>query len=79
VDEEELVRLVAAAWLLDQEPPAPADPSDPALLQQSETLPAYQALRELPPAEQGTRVAELRQAELACDSRDRLDLLTGPR
>jgi hypothetical protein len=69
----------SAAWLLDQEPPAPADPSDPVLLQQSETLPAYQALRELPPAEQRTRVAELRQAELACDSRDRLDLLTGPR
>jgi hypothetical protein len=75
----EIARLVAAAWLLDQEPPAPADPSDPGLLQRSETLPGYQALRELPPDEQRTRVAELRQAELACDSSDRLDLLTGPR
>jgi hypothetical protein len=75
----DIARFVAAAWLLDQEPPPPADPSDPALLQRSETLPVYQALRELPPAEQRTRVAELREAELACDSRDRLDLLTGPR
>jgi hypothetical protein len=75
----DIARLVAAAWLLDQEPPAPADPSDPALLQQGETLPAYQALRGLPPDEQRARVAELRRAELACDSSDRLDLLTGPR
>jgi hypothetical protein len=75
----DIARFVAAAWLLDQEPPAPADPSDPGLLQQSETLPVYQALRELPPAEQRARVAELREAELACDGRDRLDLLTGPR
>jgi hypothetical protein len=75
----DIARLVAAAWLLDQEPPAPADPSDPALLQQGETLPAHQALRGLPPDEQRARVAELRRAELACDSSDRLDLLTGPR
>jgi hypothetical protein len=75
----EIARLVAAAWLLDQEPPAPADPGDPALLQRSETLPVYRALRALPPAEQRARVAGLREAELACDGRDRLDLLTGPR
>jgi hypothetical protein len=75
----EIARFVAAAWLLDQEPPAPADPSDPGLLQRGETLPVYQALRELPPAEQRARVAELREAELACDGRDRLELLTGPR
>jgi hypothetical protein len=75
----DLARLVAAAWLLGQEPPAPADPSDPALLQPSETLPVYRALRELPPDEQRARVAELRQAELACHGGDRLDLLTGPR
>jgi hypothetical protein len=77
--QDDIARFVAAAWLLDQEPPAPADPDDPGLLQRSETVPVYQALRELPPAEQRTRVAELREAELACDSRDRLDLLTGPR
>jgi hypothetical protein len=75
----DIARFVAAAWLLDQEPPAPADPADPALLQRSETLPVYQALRELPAAEQRARVAELREAELACDGRDRLELLTGPR
>ena len=75
----DVARFVAAAWLLDQAPPAPVDPSDPGLLRRSETLPVYQALRRLPPAEQRTRVAELRRAELACDSRDRLDLLTGPR
>jgi hypothetical protein len=74
----DIARLVAAAWLLDQAPPAPADPSDPALLQRRETLPLYQALRELPPDEQRTRVAELRRAELACDGGDRLDILTGP-
>ena len=67
----DIARFAAAARLLDQEPPAPADPRDPGLLQQSETLPVYQALRELPPAEQRTRVAELREAELACDGRDR--------
>jgi hypothetical protein len=75
----DLARLVAAAWLLGQEPPAPADPSDPALLQPSETVAVYRALRELPPDEQRARVAELRQAELACRGGDRLDLLTGPR
>jgi hypothetical protein len=73
----EIARLVAAAWLLDQEPPPPAFPDDPFLLQQRETLPVYQALRELPPDEQRARVAELRAAELACDGRDRLALLTG--
>jgi hypothetical protein len=77
--QHDIARFVAAAWLLGQEPPAPADPSDPGLLQRSETLPVYQALGELPPAEQRTRVAELREAELACDRRDRLEILTGPR
>jgi hypothetical protein len=77
--QDDIARFVAAAWLLDQEPPAPADPNDPGLLQRSETLPVYQALRELPPAEQRARVAELREAELACDRRDRLELLIGPR
>jgi RNA polymerase sigma-70 factor (ECF subfamily) len=71
-------RLVAAAWLLDREPPPPADPADPFLLQQSETLSPYQALRELPPDEQRARVAALRGAELACGPGDRLELLIGP-
>jgi hypothetical protein len=75
----DVARFVAAAWLLDQEPPAPADPSDPGLLQRSETLPVYRALRALPADQQRARVAELREAELACDGRNRLDLLTGPR
>jgi hypothetical protein len=75
----DIARFVAAAWLLDQEPPAPADPGDPGLLPRSETLPVYQALRQLPAPEQRARVAELREAELACDGRDRLALLTGPR
>ncbi|MDQ7908320.1 hypothetical protein RB614_27715 [Phytohabitans sp. ZYX-F-186] len=74
----DLARLVAAAWLLDQDPP-PADPGDPALASRTESLAAYQALRRLPPDQQRTRVAQLRRAELACDSGDRLDLLTGPR
>jgi hypothetical protein len=38
-----------AAWLLDQEPLAPADPADPGLLQRNETLPGYRELRALPP------------------------------
>jgi hypothetical protein len=85
----EIARIVAAAWLFDREPPAAVplrpstqevgspDPSDPALLRPNVTRPAYQALRELPPAEQRTRVAALRAAELACDGRDRLEILTG--
>jgi hypothetical protein len=75
----DIARLVAAAWLLELEPPPPVYPEDPALLQQSETRPVYQALRQLPPDQQRARVAQLRQAELACDSGDRLDILTGPR
>jgi hypothetical protein len=77
--QHDIARFVAAAWLLGQEPPAPADPNDPGLLPRSETLPVYRALRGLPPAEQRARVAELREAELACDGRDRLQLLTGRR
>jgi hypothetical protein len=71
-------RLVAAAWLLDREPPPPADPQDPALLRQSETAPVYRELRALPAGEQRARVATLRAAELACTGGDRLDLLVGP-
>jgi hypothetical protein len=70
-------RLVAAAWLLDREPPPPAFPDDPFLLRQDETVPVYQALLELPRAEQRDRVAALRAAELACDGSDRLEILVG--
>ena len=77
----EIARIIAAAWLLDEEPPVtvplgPATqelvscPSDPALIHPSETLPAYQALRQLPLDEQRSRVATYREAELACDGRD---------
>jgi hypothetical protein len=37
----------------------------------------YNELRALPAAEQRARIATLREAELACDERDRLDILTG--
>lgn len=74
----DIARLIAAAWLLDQEPPAPADPADPALLQRNETLPGYRELRALPAGEQRARVAALREAELGCTAGDRLDLLVGP-
>jgi hypothetical protein len=75
----DIARVVAAAWLLDREPPAPADPNDPGLLRRDETLPPYRALRELPPQEQRDRVAALREAELACTGTDRLDVLIGQR
>jgi len=35
-------------------------------------------LRSLPADEQRARVAALRQAELACDRRDLIDILVGP-
>jgi hypothetical protein len=73
----DIARLVAAAWLLDQEPPPPTYPEDPGLLQQSETVPVYQELRALPADEQQARVAALRAAELACDGGDGLDILAG--
>jgi hypothetical protein len=73
-------RLVAAAWLLDEEPLPPTHLPDwwGWLPDQTVTLPAYEALRALPAEAQRARVAALREAELACDQRDRLDLLTGP-
>jgi hypothetical protein len=68
-------RLVAAAWLLEEEPRPPADPNDPSLPDATVTRAAYEALLALPPDEQRARVAELREAELACDGRDRMDIL----
>lgn len=70
-------RLVAAAWLLDEPPLSPTDRPEVWgwLPDRALTLPAYQALRGLPAAEQRKRVADLREAELACDSRDRMRIL----
>lgn len=69
-------RLVAAAWLIGQPPPADPDgnkdrPAD------HETLQAWETLRGLPATEQRARVAALRRSELACDGRDLLDILVG--
>ncbi len=47
-------RLVAAAWLLEEQPPAPSDPDDPAQPDTSVTGPAYEALLALPVDEQRT-------------------------
>jgi hypothetical protein len=70
-------RLVAAAWLLGQPPPADPEgnkdrPAD------REALQAWETLRGLPATEQRARVAAFRQAELACDGRDLLNILVGP-
>lgn len=74
-------RVVAAAWLLDEEPAgvrlAEPDPGIPWLPSQAASQAAYEKLRALPAAEQRARVASLREAELACDERDRLGILTG--
>jgi hypothetical protein len=72
-------RLVAAAWLPEEEPPPPADPDDPGLPDVTMTSSAYEALLAVRADEQRARVAALRQAELACDGGDRLDILTGDR
>jgi hypothetical protein len=72
-------RLVAAAWLLEEQPPAPTDPDDPALASVSVTGPAYQALLSVPADEQRARVAALRETELVCAPGDRLDMLVGSR
>lgn len=66
-------RLAAAAWLLGSMPDSPPA-FDLSLAQQ-----AFTTLRGLPAGEQRARVAALRQAELACDDRDRLDILVGAR
>jgi hypothetical protein len=43
------------------------------------TRPAYEALLALPPDEQRARVAALREAELECSGRDRMQILIGDR
>lgn len=64
-----LARDLAAAWLLDTPPPPDAD---------SQALRNWTTLQSLPVQEQRARVAAFREAELACDGRDRLDILIGP-
>jgi hypothetical protein len=72
-------RLVAAAWLMDQPPPATLH-----LAQRTRDfdlapiLEALRTLRGLPAGEQRARVAAFREAELRCDGRDHLDILVGP-
>jgi hypothetical protein len=72
-------RLVAAAWLLEEEPLASAALMDVwgELPPITVTRPAYEALLALPPDEQRARVAALREAELECTGGDRLELLIG--
>jgi hypothetical protein len=70
-------RLVAAAWLIGQPPPADPDGNKDRPVD-DETFQAWERLRSLPADEQRARVAALRQAELACDGRDPLDILVGP-
>jgi hypothetical protein len=70
-------RLVAGAWLQDQDlPPADSTGKDPVLAPAREAL---AVLRALPADEQRARVAALRDAERTCAEGDRLALLTGSR
>jgi hypothetical protein len=83
LDGDVAARLVAAAWLLEEEPLLP-----PALENiwgvlppgtQTQTVRAYEALLAVPPDEQRTRVAALREAELECTGGDRMQILIGDR
>jgi hypothetical protein len=65
-------RLVASAWLQDQ---PPREGEEHVL---AEATKAYDTLRGLPAAEQRNRVAALREAALACDGRDLLEVLLAP-
>jgi hypothetical protein len=69
-------RLVAAAWLVGRPPAEVPLWTEP--LGSGELIDqAWQDLTLQPYAEQQARVAALREAELACDGRDRLSILTG--
>jgi hypothetical protein len=68
-------RLVAAAWLLEEEPAAVAGDDWRWVADLPATGTAYEALLALPAGEQRARVAALREAELACDGGNRLALL----
>jgi hypothetical protein len=65
-------RIVAAAWVTGQLPPAEISGSGEAADDIKRDL---DALRALPPAEQQARVMALRKAALTCDGRDLLDVL----
>lgn len=69
--------MVAAAWLLGEEPPSSWSGDLGGLPAASGTRPAYEELLALPDDEQRARVVALREAELACDDSDRLDILVG--
>ena len=75
-------RLAAAAWLLGRTPPGSkqtaAPPDDRAQAVSALAARTVSTLRRLPADEQRARVAALRRSELACDSRDLLDILVGP-
>jgi hypothetical protein len=69
-------RTVAAAWLLDRDPPrASGRRRESAVAMEQHAL---AALRALPAGEQKARVTALRDAERTCAAGDRLDLLTAP-
>jgi hypothetical protein len=75
-ERREGARLIAAAWLLGEELEA-AGSAWMWATESPEIMSADQAFAALPPDEQRARVAALREAELACDGRDRLDILVG--
>ena len=68
-------RMAAAEWLLDREPQQRGGRGGGP--EMALALQALDALRALPAAEQGARVAALRDAERSCAAGDRLDLFTG--
>lgn len=76
IDSQYAARLIAAAWLLGEEPGAVTGQWS-IVAELPEITPAYEAFAALSAGVQRDRVAALREAELACDGRDRLALLTG--
>jgi hypothetical protein len=66
------VRLIAAAWLIEEQPDAVGAEDWRWVSELPVTRPAYEALLALPGDEQRARVAALREAELVCGDRDRL-------
>jgi hypothetical protein len=76
-EEYNVVRMAAAAWLIDRLPPGESNlPSG--LAKSSGTVKqVLDVLHALPAEEQQSRVAALRDAELTCAAGDRLEILTG--
>jgi hypothetical protein len=70
-------RSVAAAWLLDSNPPPASGRRQPSAVAMERQ--ALAALRALPASVQKARVTAFRDAELTCARGDRLRLLTAPR